>query len=201
MVFGALSSKIFANATPSEKYRFDLPATSFDDGYGNKGGPVSLYSNYFQVTNASLIIESQVNGTQIQIPFGQISIFSKVTYPDGTQLTNGTVRLTVSTGSTVAELDSVYDPTIQAWCASYSSTFSDIWRVGAWTLKVNAADTLGNSGAATYHVAAQPYLFIVLLGVVVALLLFGRWTVSRYGRKVYFRARKIIQRFRPSAVL
>jgi hypothetical protein len=198
-IWGA-SSKILANATPSAKYRFELPATSFDDSFGNKGGAANTYSNYFQVTNASLIIESQVNGTQIQIPFGQVSIISKVAYPDGTQLTNGTVRLVVSSGSTVVELNSVYDPTIQAWRASYSSTFADIWRVGTWTLKVNAADTLGNSGTATYHVAAQPYLFIVLLAVLVAVLAFGRWTVGRYGRKVYFRARKIIQRFRRSAV-
>ena len=198
-IWGA-SSKILANATPSAKYRFELPATSFDDSFGNKGGAANMYSNYFQVTNASLIIESQVNGTQIQIPFGQVSIISKVAYPDGTQLTNGTVRLVVSSGPTVVELNSVYDPTIQAWRASYSSTFADIWRVGTWTLKVNAADTLGNSGTATYHVAAQPYLFIVLLAVLVAVLAFGRWTVGRYGRKVYFRARKIIQRFRRSAV-
>jgi hypothetical protein len=198
-VWGA-SSKILANATPSAKYRFELPATSFDDSFGNKGGAANLYSNYFQVTNASLIIQSQVNGTQIQIPFGQVSIISKVAYPDGTQLTNGTVRLVVSTGSTVADLTSVYDPTIQAWRASYSSTFSDIWQVGTWTLKVNAADTVGNSGTATYHVAAQPYLFIVLLAVLVAILAFGRWTVGRYGRKTYFRARKIIQRFKRSAV-
>jgi len=194
------SSKILANATPSAKYRFELPATSFDDGFGNKGGAAIMYSNYFQVTNASLMIESQVNGTQIQIPFGQVSIISKVAYPDGSQLTNGTVRLVVSTPSSVVELNSVYDPTIQAWRASYSSTFSDIWQVGTWTLKVNAADTVGNSGTATYHVAAQPYLFIVLLAVLVAILAFGRWTVGRYGRKTYFRARKIIQRFRRSAV-
>jgi hypothetical protein len=198
-VWGA-SAKILANATPAAKYRFELPATSFNDGFGNKGGAADMYSNYFQVTNASLIIESEVNGTQIQIPFGQVSIISKVAYPDGTQLTNGTVRLLVSTGSTVVELNSMYDPTIQAWRASYSSTFSDIWRVGTWTLKVNAADTLGNSGTATYQVAAQPYLFIILLAVLVAVLAFGRWTVSRYGRKTYFRARKIIQRFRRRAI-
>jgi hypothetical protein len=192
------SAKIFANATPSAKYRFELPAASFDDGYGNKGGPTNLYSNYFEVTNASLVVQSQVNGTQIQIPFGQVSIISKVTYPDGSELTNGTVRLVVSTGSGVAELNSVYDPTIQAWRASYSSTFSDIWSVGTWTLKISADDTMGNSGTATYHVAAQPYLFIVLLAVLIAALLFGRWSVNRYGRKLYFRARKAIQRFRPS---
>jgi hypothetical protein len=192
------ASKILMNATLSQKYRFELAATSFDDSYGNKGGPTNVYSNYFEVTNASLVIQSQVNGTQIQIPFGQVSIISKVTYPDGSELTNGTVRLVVSTGSSVAELNSVYDPRIHAWRASYSSTFSDIWSVGTWTLKISAADPLGNSGTATYHVAAQPYLFIVLLAVLVAALLFGRWTVNRYGRRLYFRARKAVQKFRPS---
>ena len=194
-IWGA-SAKILVNATPSGKYRFELPAMSFDDGFGNKGGLGNIFSQYFQVTNASLIIQSEVNGTLIQIPFGQVSIISKVTYPDGTQLTNGTVRLVVSTGSAVSELKSAYDPTIQAWRASYSSTFSDLWHVGKWTLKVSAADTLGNSGTATYDVAAQPYLFIVMLALIITVVLFARWILTRYGRRVYFRARKIIQRFR-----
>lgn len=191
-------AKILVNATPSGKYRFELPAMSFDDGFGNKGGSGDTFSSDFQVTNASLIIDSEVNGTQIQIPFGQVSIISKVTYPDGTPLTNGTVSLVVSTGSAVSELASVYDPSIQAWRASYSSTFSDLWRVGTWKLSVKAADTFGNSGSATYDVAAQPYLFVASLAIIIALALFGRWTLTRYGRKVYFRLRKIVLRFRPS---
>ncbi|MGA8905489.1 MAG: hypothetical protein WB661_10840 [Candidatus Bathyarchaeia archaeon] len=194
------SARILANGTSAGKYRFELPAMSFDDGSGNKGGLTDTFSDSFQVRNASLVIRSEVNGTQIQIPFGQVSIISKVTYPDGTLLTNGTVRLVVSTGSTVSELDSVYDPTIQAWRASYPSSFSDLWRVGTWTFRVNAADTFGNSGTATYDVAAQPYLFIAIVAVLVAAALFGRWTLTRYGRRVYFRVRKIIQRFRPGRV-
>jgi len=195
----AAENKILVNATPSGKYRFELPAMSFDDGFGNKGGALDTFSDYFQVRNASFVIKSEVNGTQIQIPFGQVSIISKVTYPDGTPLTNGTVRATLSTGSSTLDLKLVYDPSIGAWRGAYSSTFSDLWRVGTWTLKVEAADTLGNSGTATYDVAAQPYLFLVLLAVLIAIALFGRWTVSRYGRKVYFRVRKIVQRFRPGA--
>lgn len=193
------SVKIPPNATISGKYRFELPAMSFDDGYGNKGGPSDTFSDYFQVRNASLVIKSEVNGTQIQIPFGQVSIISQVTYPDGTSLTNGTVQVFVSTASGVSELKSVYDPSIGAWRASYSSTFSDLWRSGTWTLNVTAFDSLGNSGTATSSVAAQPYLFLVLLAILIAVVLFGRWTVSRYGRRVYFRVRKIIQRFRPEA--
>ncbi len=194
-----VESKIQVNATLSGKYRFELPAMSFDDGFGNKGGAVDAFSDYFQVRGASFVIKSEVNGTQIQIPFGQVSIISKVTYPDGTSLTNGTVRATLSTGSSSLNLNLVYDPSIGAWRAAYSSTFSDLWRVGTWTLKVEAADTLGNSGTATYEVVAQPYLFLVVLAVLIAIALFGRWTVSRYGRKVYFRVRKIVQRFRPDA--
>ena len=67
-------------------------------------------------------------------------------------------------------------------------------------MKVDAVDTFGNSGTASYDVTAQLYLFLVLVAVIVAAALFARWTVSRYGRRVYFRARKIIQRFRPSTV-
>ena len=186
--------KLFANATPSEKYRFEMPATAFDDGFGNKGAAVDTYSNYFAVTNASLVITSQVNGTRIQIPFGQVSILSKVTYPDGSPLTAGSVNVLVSTGSSVTPLTSTYDPSIGEWRASYSSTLFDLIRGGTWTLKVNAEDALGNSGKATYEVVAQPYLFISLIVGVVAVAFVVRWSVSRYGRKVYFRLRRILRR-------
>lgn len=186
--------KLFANATSSGKYRFGMPAMAFDDGFGNKGAAGDTDSNYFAVKNASLIISSQVNGTQIQIPFGQVSIISKVTYPDGTPLTVGSVNVVVSTGSSVTPLMSTYDPSIGEWRASYSSTLFDLIRGGTWTLKVSAGDTLGNSGKATYDVVAQPYLFLTLIVGVVAVAFVVRWSVSRYGRKVYFRLRRILKR-------
>jgi hypothetical protein len=189
-------TKILVNATPSSKYRFDIPAMSFDDGYGNKGGAVDTYTDFFSVTNATLLITSQLNGTNIQIPFGQVSILSKVTYPDGTPLTAGTVTVVVSTGSSTSQLKSIYDPTIGEWRASYSSTLFDLTRVGAWTLNVTAGDPFGNSGKATYDVTAQPYLFIVLLGAIIAILLAARWSISRYGRRIYFRIRKITRKSR-----
>jgi len=192
-------TKLLTNATPSAKYRFEIPSMSFDDGNGNKGGLNDSYSNYFSVTNASLSISSQLNGTNIQIPFGQVSIISKVTYPDGTPLTSGTVIVVVSTGSSVTQLQSTYDPTISGWRASYSSTLFDLGRVGTWTLKVTASDTGGNSGMTTYEVTALPYLFIAVVAIVVTALLVTRWTVSHYGRRVYFRVRKFLRRprYRP----
>jgi len=192
-------TRIPANATRSAKYRFEIPAMSFDDGHGNTGGSMDTYSNFFSVTNATLLITSQVNGTNIQIPFGQVSIMSKVTYPDGTPLTTGTVIVVVSTRSSSSQLQATYDPAIGQWRASYSSTPFDMTRVGTWTLKVTAADTLGNSGMATYEVTAQPYLFIALVALVVAVLLVARWSVSRFGRRVYLRVRKVLRRprYRP----
>lgn len=188
--------KILANATPSSRYRFALAAMSFDDGYGNKGGAVDTFSEYFQVRNASLLITSEVNGTEIQVPFGQVTLISKITYPDGSALSNGTVRVFVSTDSSTSELKLTYDPSIGAWRSSYSSAVWDLWRVGKWTLKVQAADPFGNSGSTTYEVTAQPYLFLILVAIVIAIALFGRWTVSRYGRKVYFRIKKILRKLR-----
>jgi hypothetical protein len=186
--------RLFANATPSGKYRFEMPSMAFDDGFGNKGAAIDTNSNYFTITNASLAITSQLNGTQIQIPFGQVSIISKVTYPDGTPLTVGSVNLVVYTGSSVTALTATYDPSIGEWRASYSSTLFDLIHGGTWTLKVNARDTLGNSGKATYEVVAQPYLFITLIVGVVAVVFVVRWSVSRYGRKIYFRLRRILKR-------
>ena len=190
-------AKILANATLSSKYRFGLTAMSFDDGFGNKGSTSDVFSGYFRVSNASLLITSQVNGTQIQVPFGQVSIISKITYPDGAPLANGTVRAFVSDNATKIEL--TYDPTIDAWRGSYSSAIGDLWHIGKWTLRVQAVDAFGNSGTGTYVVAAQPYLFLVLITVIVAVALFVRWTISRYGRKAYLRLRKTLQKARPLA--
>jgi hypothetical protein len=192
----AADAKILANATPSSRYRFDLPALSFDDSFGNKGGAADIFSGYFRVQNASLVITSEVNGTQIQVPFGQVSVISKIAYPDGTPVLNGTVTVFLSNSSSASKIQLMYDPTLGAWRGSYSSSFWDLWRVGKWTLKVQAADLFGNSGASTFEVVAQPYLFLVIIGVIVAVALVGRWTVSRYGRKMYLRIRKVVQKLR-----
>jgi hypothetical protein len=188
--------KLLANATPSTRYRFELPAMSFNDGYGNKGGAVATVSEYFEVNNASLLISSEVNGTQIQVPFGRISIISRVTYPDGHPLTNGTVVVHVNTGTSTSDVKLAYDSGLSAWRGTYSSDFGDLWRVGTWTMTVEAADLYGNYGNATYDVGAQPYLLIVIVAVLIVLALAGRWIVSKYGRKIYFRTRKLIQRLR-----
>ena len=190
-------AKLPVNATISTKYRFELPAMSFDDGFGNKGGSVDMYSDYFSVNNASLVISSSINGTQIQIPFGSVSIISKIAYPDGTPLaSNGTVSVTVSTGSSMSLVSLNYDPMIEAWRGTYSSSFSDIWHVGTWTLKVQADDVYGNSGSASYQVSAQPYLVLAIAAIIAFLALVGRWIYIRYGRKAYFKIRKFMQRLR-----
>ncbi|MGD0422506.1 MAG: hypothetical protein ABSA92_03500 [Candidatus Bathyarchaeia archaeon] len=192
-----VTTKLPVNATISSKYRFELPAMSFDDGFGNKGGPTDAYTNYFSVNNASLTISSSINGTEIQIPFGAVSIISKISYPDGTPLTaNATVSVSVSTGPSKSLLTLSYDPIVGAWRGSYPSSISDLWHVGTWTLKVEATDSYGNSGSASYEISAQPYVFLVIVAVIVSLALVGRWAYARYGRKVYFRTRKLIQRFR-----
>ena len=192
-----VATKLPINATISSKYRFELPALSFDDGFGNKGGLTDTYSDYFTVNNASLTITSSINGTQIQIPFGAVSVISKVSYPDGTPLTNNaTVSVIVSTGSSTSLVTLSYDSTIAAWRGSYSSSLSDLWHVGTWTLKVKASDSYENTGSASYEISAQPYLIVAVIAVVASLVLVGRWVYARYGRKAYFRTRKFIQRFR-----
>ncbi len=193
----SVTAKLPVNATISSKYRFELPAMSFDDGFGNKGGPTDAYTNYFSVNNASLTISSSINGTEIQIPFGAVSIISRISYPDGTPLTaNATVSVTVSNGPSKSLVMLAYDPTVGAWRGSYPSSISDLWHVGTWTLKVQANDSYGNSGNASYEISAQPYLFLVIVAVIASVALVGRWVYGRYGRKVYFRMRKLIQRFR-----
>ena len=193
----SVTSKLPVNATISSKYRFELPAMSFDDGFGNKGGATDTYSEYFSVNNASLTITSSINGTQIEIPFGTVSIISKVAYPDGTSLTtNATVSVLVSTGATPSLVTLTYDPTVAAWRGSYSSSLSDLWHVGTWTLKVQANDSYGNTGTAYYDISGQPYLFLSIIGTVVFLAFVGRWVYGRYGRKAYFKIRKFTQRFR-----
>jgi len=193
----SVAAKLPVNATISSKYRFELPALSFDDGFGNKGGSTDTYSDYFNVNNASLMVSSSINGTQIQIPFGGVSIISKISYPDGTFLTsNGTVSVSVSAGSSTSIVTLNFDPTIGAWRGAYSSSFSDLWHVGTWTLKLQAHDVYGNLGSASYQISAQPYLVLAISAIIAFLAFVGRWIYAHYGRKVYFRARKLMQRFR-----
>jgi len=193
----SVTAKLPVNATMSSKYRFDLPAMSFDDGYGNTGGPTDAYTNYFSVVNATLTISSSINGTQIQIPFGAVSIISRISYPDGTPLTaNATVSAAVSTGPSTSLVPLSYDPTIGAWRGSYPSSIMDLWHIGTWTLKVQATDSYDNSGSISYEISAQPYLFLVIVAVIVSVALVGRWVYARYGRKVYFKTRKLVQKFR-----
>jgi len=191
-----VESKIRINATLSSRYRFVVAAMSFDDGYGNKGGAVDTYSDYFVVTNASFQFSSKVNGTQIQVPFGQVSILSKITYPDGSLLTNGTVRVLVSTGTSTFSLQSLFDATDGSWRSAYSTTIADLWSVGTWILTVEAFDIYGNGGVATYEITAQPYLFLIIIGIVIVAVVIGRWSLTRYGRRVYLRVRKILHKLR-----
>jgi len=191
-----VESKIPVNATLSMRYRFELPAMSFDDSYGNKGGSADVFSDYFEVRNATFLLTTEINGTEIQVPFGQVSLISKVAYPDGTLLLNGTVRVLVSSATSTSELRLTYDPVISAWRTSYSTTLSDLFRIGTWRLSLYASDAFGNSGTATYEVSAQPYLFAGLLALLTIAALLGRWTISRYGRRLYFRIRKLTQKFR-----
>jgi len=188
--------KIPVNATASSRYRFTLSSMMFDDGFGNKGGSGDTSTDFFQVSNATLLIRSQVNGTQIQVPFGQIGVVSKITYPDGTPMTNGTVRVLVSTGQTETDLILIYDPSIGAWRATYSSSLSDLWQVGTWKLEVKAADRYGNSGTTIFEISAQPYLFLTLIALFVAVVFLGRWVLAKYGRRTYLRLWKLSRRFR-----
>ncbi len=189
-------TKLLENATLSPRYRFQLPAMSFDDGFDNKGGLTDILSGNFEVRNATLQISSEVNGTQIQVPFGQVSIISRVTYPDGSPLTNGTVWLMLSAGPSTTQLGLAYDSNISAWRTAYQSSLSDLWKVGTWTLNVAAEDKFGNSGVASYEVSAQPFLFLGIIALLVLVALLARWTVSRFGRRAYLRVRKLSQRLR-----
>jgi hypothetical protein len=183
--------KILPNATLDATYRFVMAANAFDDGYGNKGPESDVETRGFSVLPASLQVKTALNSTHYQIPFDTITARAQVAYPDGTSVTNATVRAWLNAADSRRNATMTYDTAARGWIASYSFSFGDLLKPGSWTLLMEARDPYGNSGSASVEVAAEPYNFLVVLSVILVALLLAIWLLRRYWRRLHLRVRRM----------
>jgi hypothetical protein len=180
--------QIPVNATLGSEYRFELNAQDFDDGFRNIGEVSKLTSEAFKIAQAKLVITPQTNQTTYQVGFDSVKIRCLVTYPSGSVLGNGKVSLRMTHGQLNDTIRMTYDNSTGSWYAYYPLTLFKLPQIGSWTLTIEAADDLGNSGIARVEISVQPWfviLGIACLIVVIFLVMRGiQWFRRKHWKKV-----------------
>jgi len=188
--------KIPRNATLGVKYKFMLPASSFDDGYGNTGPENDIETDSFSVNPAMLRISTSFNSTHYQVPFDTMTAYTQVTYPDGGVTTNATVRGWLTYGNMKVNATVSYDEAAAVWVVKHAFTWNDLLRPGAWNLTLEAKDTYGNVGSASAEVIVEPYTVLEMMLAVIVALVVARWLLSKYWRRLYLGAKRVLSAFR-----
>ena len=186
----AVERRILRNATLSADYRFVMPANGFDDGYGNTGPERDVETDSFPVVSATLQVSTTLNSTHYQIPLDTITAYTQVNYPDGSSVTNATVRAWLSAADSEANATVTCDKSGGVCVIRYTFSLLDLIRLGAWTLTVEARDIYGNAGSASLGVVVEPYYFLAILLVAVTVLLLARWLLSKHWRRLYLGAKR-----------
>lgn len=188
--------KIPRNATLDEKYKLLLAANAFDDGNGNAGPVADIETSSFDVMPASLLLNTALNSTYYQIPFDAVTAYTQVSYPDGTPVSNATVRAWWIAGNIRSNATVTYDEKAAIWIVRYQFLFGDLLRFGTWTLSEEANDVYGNKGSATLDVTADPYLFLAIVLIAIAVVLLMRWLLSRYWHRIYLGTKRVLTTIR-----
>jgi hypothetical protein len=184
--------KIPKNANLNVVYKFVLPADAFDDGNGNIGPEKDLETDSFNVVPATLRMNVALNSTHYQVPFDTVTAYAKVSYPDGTPVTNATVSAWLSTANLKMNGTVTYDKDFAVWTARYAFGFGDLFKPGPWTLSVNATDVYGNVGAASAEFSAELYTCLEMVIAAVVAVLITRWLVSRFRRRSYLGTKRVL---------
>jgi len=196
--------KIARDAPLNVKHRFVMPANAFDDGNGNIGPEKDVQTSGFDVVSATLQVSTSLNSTRYQIPFDTVVAYIHVKYPDGTSVTNATVRGWLAAADSRTNASMTYDGAAEVWIAKYGFSLGDLFKPGTWVLSVEATDVYGNAGSASLEVVAEPYNFLAVLLLVVIALFLARWLMSKYWRRLYLRTKRISgavrERWRPHSV-
>lgn len=121
-----------------------IDPNGFDDSYGN-GGPQTTVAKGFAVQPATLSI-SVSSGNKTYAAGEVIPLYSKVTSPDGTLFTSGTVTATLfHAGLQIRNPIALSFIAGQgAWAGSYQVNVTD--PSGIWVVNVAASDSYGNAG-------------------------------------------------------
>ena len=168
-----------------------VDASSFDDGYGNKGPNPSVIKA-FTVTPAVLTVSASTNYNNYT-GGGIVVIYASVVTPGGYNFTSGTVIATSSHGISKigSPLQLFYDQSRGKWVGSY--TVNSTNPSGIWQIQVSANDTYGNAGqgststlvniptAPPQQAPTSNYLLVVGIAILVGLAAVGLWLA--FGRK------------------
>jgi len=189
-------AKIPMNASLDVKYRFLLSANGYDDGKGNIGPDKDIETGSFSALPATLVVSAGVNSTHYQVPFDSLTAYARVSYPDGTAVSNATVRAWLGAGNSKVNATVSQDKTRSAWVVSYSFSWGDLLRLGGWRLTVEAGDIYGNAGSGSLEVFAEPYSLLEIVVLAAIVLLVARWLLSRFWRRLYLETKRAISAIR-----
>lgn len=145
------------------------------DPYANSGS----WTGSFNITLAVLRIAIEAEKPDIQIGFDSVTLVGNITYPDGSQLTAGTVIASISTGNTQLKvLNMTYSQGV-GWRGVYTPGIFD--PSGAYSIDITAHDAYGNGGQVSLSVNASQTLLIVTIGLVILAVTIGivLWIRSR----------------------
>jgi hypothetical protein len=199
-----VKSKIPINASLDVKYKFMLPANAFDDGDGNIGPAKDVETGSFSALPATLLVNQSLNSTQYQVPFDTLIAYASIGYPDGTSVTNATVRAWLVAANSRVNATVVRSRETPVWIIKYAFSWGDLFRLGNWMLFVEATDIYGNAGSGSTEVSAEPYTLLeILIGAAIVVLVV-RWLLRRFWRRLYLGTRRVASalrtRLRPPSV-
>lgn len=145
------------------------------DPYANSGS----WTGSFNITLAVLRIAIEAEKSDIQIGFDSVTLVGNITYPDGSQLTAGTVLANIAIGNTQLKVLNITYSQGVGWRGVYTPGVFD--PSGAYSIDIVAHDVYGNSGRASFSVNASQTLLIVTIGLVILAATIGivLWIRSR----------------------
>jgi hypothetical protein len=199
-----VKSEIPMNASLDLKYKFMLPANAFDDGNGNVGPEKDVETESFSALPATLLVNQSLNSTHYQVPFDTLIAYVGVSYPDGTSVTNATVRAWLVAADSKVNATVARDNVNPVWIVKYAFSWGDLLRIGNWVLFVEATDIYGNTGSGSTKVSAEPYTLLEILIAAAIVVFIVRWLLLRFWRRLYLGTRRVMSviraRLRPPSV-
>jgi hypothetical protein len=192
-------SKIPVNASLGVTYKFLLSANAFDDGEGNIGPAKDVETSSFNVTAATLTVNAALNSTHYQVPFDTLAAYAGIVYPDGTPVSNATVRAWLTAANSEVNATVTRESASPVWVIKYAFSWSDLLRLGNWRLFVEATDIYGNAGSESLEVTTQPYTLLEVAVAAAIVVLVVRWLLLRLWRRLYIETKRAVSALRARA--
>jgi hypothetical protein len=192
-------SKIPENASLDVTYKFLLSANAFDDGEGNTGPGKDVETSSFNVTATTLIVNAVLNSTHYEVPFDTLAAYAGIGYPDGTPVSNATVRAWLMAANSEVNATVTRESVSPVWIIKYAFSWSDLLRLGNWRLFIEATDIYGNAGSESLEVTTQPYTLLEIVVAAAIVVFVVRWLLLRLWRRLYIETKRAVSALRARA--